>query len=147
MYSNLRTAFTFTWAFLTVPALAGTDPVVTPPSPPITISPTIVDTTAIIVVVSTVTATTPEAQQAVAALEAAPPGSVEALTAVDTLAGVVAVTVGTGGASIPVLTPAQASQAVTLLDGMIAALTQAGLSTSGLEALKAAILNGTRRAN
>lgn len=143
MNSKLFIAVTFTSAVLAVPALAGTDPVVAQPSAPITISPTVVDTTAIIAVISTVTATTPEAQQAVAALEAAPPGSVEALTAVNSLAGVVAANFATSGASIPVLTPAEAAQAITLIDGMIAALTEAGLSTSGLAALKAAVQNRT----
>lgn len=146
MNSNIRVTFAVTLALLAAPALAGTDPVEPAPSPPIVITPTIVDTQAVVALISTMAGTSPEVQQALAELADAPPGSVAAMTAVDSLAGGVATAFITDAASLPVLTSAEATQAIRLIDGLIAALTEAGVSTSGLEALKAAIQNRSGQA-
>lgn len=146
MTSNIRAAFVVTCAVWSSPALAGTDPVVVPPSPPVFITPTVVDTQAVVTVFSVIAATTPEAAQALATLQAAQPGSVEAMTAVDTLAGAVVTSLSSSAASLPVFSPAQATEAIGLIDASIAVLTEAGVSTSGLQALKTAVRNRTGQA-
>jgi len=141
MTRHLHLATAVTSVLLAMPALGGTKPVEPPPSPPIVVGPTVIDTQTISTLLSSFNASSPEAQAALAALSNAPPGSIAAMTAVDALASALVISLETGSASLPAFNASQASQALGILDRLIAALNSAGVATTGLQALKNAIVS------
>ena len=129
-------------ASLSTAAEAGTSPVDTTISAPVAIG-TVIDTQSVALTLAPFAASDPVVQTALQSLESTTPGSFEALNAVNSLAGAVAVSLGSGEASLPVLTTAQLTQAISIVDGLIATLQAEGASVEGLQALRAA-LDGQR---
>ena len=120
------------------PALAGTAPVEPPPSPPVVVGGTI-DTSSVAAALAVIAPSSPAVTSALASLSEATPGSIQALTAIDNLAGAISLALSTGEFGLPSLSGAQLSQAIGLVDGLIASVGSNGLGTAGLQALRAAL--------
>ncbi len=132
--SILRAAALLGCTLLWAPVSAGSKPVVSPPSPPIAITPTVVDAAALSVLLSGAHLS-PDVARALSDLEGAGPGSKAAMEAVDALGAAIT----QGKVAPPVLSKAEAQKAVGAIDRLIAVLSRSGMPAPGLTSLRAAV--------
>ena len=123
---------------------AGANPVNPAPDAVITVPTVSAEvSTAIVVLLGPIAGTSTAATSAIATLTQSP-GTPAALAAIGSLSATVSAGIASGSLTIPSMTASETSQAVAIIDQVIAGLAAGGVSTAALASIRDAIVAAQR---